>query len=313
MLELARARLGPGVGREELVMKIRKLGKEMTMSAFLVLLLAAACFAGAPKKHVSIAVFPCTDAVMSFKKFHLLISYLQKETGLDVSLSVPGNYAEFERAVRNGDIDFALQDPHIYVRLAGLYDKGALVRALTREGAATQSGVVIARKDSGIGKLADLKGKTVMFGPRLSAARWLAAKSLFEENGLDIDRDFKAYTNGRCCEDIAFSVYLGAVDAGVVCDHFLGEHSKKQKALGLEAKQIAVVCKTRPVPTRIFAARQKLGDDIVARVNRALLGLDKNRPAHAEILFRAELGGFKKSKDDDYESMRRLLGQKMSE
>ena len=225
-------------------MKIRKFSKEMTMSAFLVLLLAAACFAVAPKKHVSIAVFPCTDAVMSFKKFHLLVSYLQEETGLDVSLSIPRNYAEFERAVRNGDIDFAFQDPHIYVRLAGLYDRGALVRALSRKGAATQAGVVIARKDSGIGTLADLKGKTVMFGPRLSAARWLAAKSLFEENGLDIDRDFKAYSNGRCCEDIAFSVYLGAVDAGVVCDHFLGEHSKKQKALGLEAKQIAVVCKT---------------------------------------------------------------------
>jgi hypothetical protein len=27
-------------------------------------------------------------------------------------------------------------------------------------------------------------------------------------------------------------------------------------------------------------------------------------------LFRAELGGFQKSKDDDYDSMRRLVGQK---
>mgnify|MGYP001820920917 FL=1 len=170
--------------------------------------------------------------------------------------------------------------------------------------------MVIARTDSSIGTLEDLKGKTVMFGPKLSAARWLAAKSLFEENGIDIDKDFKAYTNGRCCEDIAFSVYLKAVDAGVVCDHFLGEHSKKQKELGVEAKQIAVVCKTKPVPTRIFAARQKLGEDILTRINRALLGLDKNKSAHAEILVRAELGGFQNSKDDDYDSMRRLVGKK---
>ena len=294
-------------------MKIRKFGQGVALSVLFVLLLAAACFAAALKKQVNIAVFPCTDAVMSFKKFHLLVSYLQEETGLDIRLKVPGNYAEFERAVRNGDIDFAFQDPHIYVRLAGLYDRGALVRALTREGAASQTGVVIARKDSGIGKLADLKGKTVMFGPRLSAARWLAAKSLFEQNGLNIDKDFKAYSNGRCCEDVAFSVYLKAVDAGVVCDHFLGEHSKKQKALGLEAKKIDVVCKTKPVPTRIFAARRGLGADIVARVNRALLGLDKNSPAHAEILSRAELGGFQNSRDDDYEGMKRLLGGKKME
>ena len=294
-------------------MKIIKLGNETARGALFALLLAAACFAAAPKNQVNIAVFPCTDATMNLKKFHLLVNYLEEETGLDIRLKVPGDYAQFERAVRNGDIDFAFQDPNIYVRLAGLYDRGALVRALTREGAATQAGVVIARKDGAIGKLSDLKGRTVMFGPRLSAARWLAAKLLFEENGMDIDRDFKAYSNGRCCEDIAFSVYLGAVDAGVVCDHFLGEHSKKQRELGVDPQQIAVVGKTRPVPTRIFAARQGLGSDIIARVNWALLGLDKNSPAHAEILSRAELGGFQASRDDDYEGIRRLLGRKKTE
>ena len=55
-----------------------------------------------------------------------------------------------------------------------------------------------------------------MFGPKLSAARWVAAKALFEENGMNIDKDLKAYSNGKCCEDVAFNVYLKAVDAGVV-------------------------------------------------------------------------------------------------
>ena len=294
-------------------MKIRKFSKGVTMSAFFVFLLVVTSSAVVPKKHVNIAIFPCTDAVMSLKKFHLLVIYLEEETGFDISLKVPGDYAEFERAVRNGDIDFAFQDPHMYVRLAGLYDKGALIRALTRDGRTTQAGVVIVRKDSSIGTVADLKGKTIMFGPKLSAARWLAAKSLFEESGIDIDRDFKSYTNGRCCDDIAFSVYLKAVDAGVVCDHFLGAHSKKQKALGVEAKQIIVVCKTKPVPTRIFAARQELSHDMLTRVYQALLRLDNNKPAHTEILSRAELGGFQKSKDDDYDSIRRLLGRKKTE
>ena len=291
-------------------MKIRKFGKGVTMSALFVVLLVVASSAGAPKDHVNIAIFPCTDPVMSLRKFHLLVTYLEEETGFDISLKVPEDYAEFEKAMRTGDIDFAFQDPHMYVRLAGLYDKGALIRSLTREGTTTQAGVVIARKDSSIGRLADLKGKTVMFGPKLSAARWVAAKSLFEENGIDIDKDFKAYSNGRCCEDIAFSVYLKAVDAGVVCDHFLREHSKKQKALGVKAEEIMVVCKTKPVPTRIFAARHALSDDTVSRVNRALLRLDNNKPTHSEILSRAELGGFQKSKDDDYDSIRKLLGRK---
>ena len=294
-------------------MKMKKLSKGVMLGALFVLLLVVVSSAGAPKKQVTIAIFPCTDPVMSLKKFHLLVTYLEGETGLDISLRVPVDYAEFEREVRNGDIDFAFQDPHIYVRLAGLYHRGALVRALTREGAYTQTGVVIARKDSNIGTLEDLKGKTVMFGPKLSAARWMAAKSLFEENGIDIDRDFKAYTNGRCCEDIAFSVYLKAVDAGVVCDHFLGTHSKKQKDLGLEAAEIVVVCKTGPVPTRIFAARRELSQEMVTTVNQALFRLDHNKPAHTEILSSAEVGGFQKSKDDEYDSIRRLLGRNKTE
>lgn len=291
-------------------MKIRKFCKEVTTSALFALLVVVASSAGAPQRQINIAIFPCTDPVMSLKKFHPLVTYLEEETGFEISLKVPGDYTEFEKAVRKGDIDFAFQDPHMYVRLAGLYNRGALIRALTREGTNMQAGVVIARKDSSIGTLADLKGKTVMFGPKQSAARWVAAKSLFEENGIDIDKDFKAYSNGRYCEDIAFSVYLKAVDAGVVCDHFLDKHSRKQQALGLEAKEITVICKTKPVPTRIFAARQGLSDDIVIRVNRALLRLDNNKPAHTEILYPAELGGFQKSKDDDCDSMRKLLGRK---
>jgi len=152
-----------------------------------------------------------------------------------------------------------------------------------------------------------------MFGPKLSAAKWVAAKSLFEENGINIDKDLKAYSNGGCCEDIAFNVYLKAVDAGVVCDHFLEEHSKKQQELGVEAEEINVICRTKSVPTRVFSARQEINNDIITKVNQALLRLDNNKPAHKKILYRAELGGFLKSKDEDYNGIRMLIGAKTVE
>ena len=161
-----------------------------------------------------------------------MVTYLKEKTGFDIKLVVPRDTTELERSIKNGDIEFAFLDPHMYVRLVHLYDKSTLIRSLTREGATSQSGVVIARKDSGIEKLKDLMGKTVTFGPKLSAARWVAAKSLFEENGINIDKDLKSYSNGGCCEDVALNVYLKAVDAGVVCDHFLGEHEERQQEHG---------------------------------------------------------------------------------
>ena len=269
--------------------------------------------ANGTRKRITIGILPCTDAVMTFKMFYPLITYIEQETGFDIKMAIPRNFTEFERDIKNGDIDFVLQDPHTYVRLAGLYDKKAIIRALNPDGTATQSAVVIARKDSGMNKLEDIRGKNVMFGPRLSAHKWLAAKLLFEENGINIDKDLKAYSNGGCCEGIAFNVYLKVVDAGVVCDHFLEEHSGKQRELGVDAKEVIVVCRTKSVPTRVFAARREINNDIIARINEALLRLDNNKPAHKKILYRAELGGFQKSKDEDYNGIRMLIGAKTVE
>ena len=294
-------------------MMVKRVSNKLIIGMLFMCLSVVAGYADETKKRITIAVFPCPDAVMSLKKFHPLIAYIKQETGFDLRLVVPKDSAEFERAIKKGDIDFAFQDPHIYVKLAELYDKDALIGALTRKGSTSQSGVVIARKGSDINKLEDLKGRVIIFGPKLSAARWVAAKLLFEENGINIDKDLKAYSNGGCCEDVAFSIYLKAVDAGVVCDHFLEEHLKKTQELGVDAKQLIVICRTRSVPQRVLAASKKTTNDIVAKVNQALLRLDRGKPAHAKILYRAELGGFQKSKDEDYDGIRILIGAKTAE
>ena len=263
-------------------------------------------FAQETGKPLRIAILPCNNIEITFKKFYTLLKYLQQETGLALKLEVPHNFAEFASSVRNGEIDFALQDPHTYIMLARFFNQGELLKTLNTEGGHTQAGVVVVRQDSHLKKLTDLKGKMVMFGPKASATKWVAAKWLFAENGLDIDKELKGYVNGGCCEDIAFSVYLKSVDAGVVCDHFLAEHQEKQKELGVKAAQLTVIGRTKDMPTRVFVARRGLDPNIVHKVNQALRKLDRNKPEHAKILFRGELGGFQKAKDREYDGLRKI-------
>ena len=291
-------------------MVLKRLDKEVILVSLLVVLLGGTSDAQVQRNQIRMDILPCSDVVMSFKKFHPLISYLKQQTGFDIETAVPKDFAEMEWALKNGDIDFALQDPHTYVSLAKSYNRGSLLRTLTKDGKTSQYGLIIARKGSGINHVRDLRGKTVMFGPKLSSTKWIAAKEMFKENGINIDKDLKAYSNGGCCEDIAFNVYLKAVDAGVVCDHFLEEHSDKQKELGINVKQLIVIGRTGPVPTKIFAARRELNTGIVAKINQMLLNLDRNLPAHAEILHSAELGGFQKARDKDYDGIRTVVGAK---
>jgi phosphonate transport system substrate-binding protein len=270
-------------------------------------------FAEEPHKYIKIAVLPCSNIEVTFKKFYPLITYLKNETGIDVRLLVPANFEEFRSGLENGEIDFALLDPHILLKLYGLFNHHEILRTLTMEGETTQTGVVIVSKDSNIKKLSDLKGKTVMFGAESSTPKWVAAKLLFKGNGLNIDTDLKGYSHGGCCEDIAFSVFLKAVDAGVVCDHFLTEHAEKQKDLGVKASQLMVISRTRPVPTRIFAARKGVEKEITAALNQALLRLDKRKPESARILNRGEIGGFQRARIEDYEPMRALMQDRKAE
>ena len=279
----------------------------------LVCILVIGSSAIAAEKQLTIAVLPCSDIIRTFNKFNPLVTYIKQQTGIDMRLVISKNSSEFESAMKNGNIDFAFFDPYTYIRFASLFNKGSILSSLNTEGIPSQQGVVIVRKGSNIKKLGDLRGKTVMFGPKLSATKWLAARVLFEENGINIDKDLRSYSNAGCCEDIAFNVSLKEVDAGVVCDHFLWEHSEKQKELGIDVKQVVVISRTKAVPTRVFVSRKDLRNDIVNKVNQALLKLDRKNPEHIKVLYPAELGGFQRTKDEEYDSLRKLKGTKYLE
>lgn len=285
--------------------------KWIMLSVLIMSLLMSSPGSGAAKEEITIAILPCFDIVMAFQKFHPLITYLEEQTGLEIKMMVQTNFSEFELAIRNEDIDFVLQDPHTYVRLAGLYNKDSLLRTLTAEGATSRRGVIIARKDSGIKEIGDLREKTIMFGPKQSIAKWVAARILLEENAINIDENLRAYKNGECCDDIAFNVYLRAVDAGAVCKHFIsGDHAESQKKLGIDMNEMVVIGETSLVPTKVFAARKAVSGDIVTKLLDAMLGIDMEDPAQADILLHAELGGFERIKDEDYDEIRELIGMK---
>jgi len=292
------------------MMSNRCIKSSMIISLLFLCLPILSSYADQSKQRFKLAILPCNTVEITFKKFHPLVNHLQQITGFDIDIVVPTDAAEFERAIKNSTIDCALQDPHLYLQYANVYNKRMLLRAVNLDGTIIQSGVVIVRSDSTIRNMKDLKGKSVMFGPTLSAPKWIAARWLFEERDINIDKDLKAYSNGKSCEDIAFNVYLKAVDAGVVCDHSLKGNLDEYQELGMDIKQLHAIAETKPVPTRIFAARQELNNDVVSKLYQALLSLNINNPEQAHMLNEAELGGFQKSKDEDYDALRIQLGVK---
>ena len=199
----------------------------------------------------------------------------------------------------NGQLDFALQDPHTCRQLSHLFDDASLLQTRALDGTTRQSAVVVVRRDSGLGDPEELRGRTVLFGPRTSSPKWIAAQLFFESRGLRVGRDLKG-VNGGCCEDIAFAVSVRAVDAGVICDHFLRQHGVRQKDLGVDPASLAVIGRTPAFPTRIFAARKGVPAVAITSITRALVRLDPGDPSHAGILASAEMRGFLRTTKTEY-------------
>ena len=94
----------------------KRLNVAIILGSLFISVLACASDSDVAKKRITVAILPCSDIVMTFKKFHPLITYLEQQTGFDIELVVQTDFTEFEWSIRNGDIDFALQDPHTYVK-----------------------------------------------------------------------------------------------------------------------------------------------------------------------------------------------------
>jgi hypothetical protein len=50
-----------------------------------------------------------------------------------------------------------------------------------------------------------------------------------------------------------------------------------------------------------------VSEEIILMINEVLLKLDKKKSSHTALLYPAELGGFEKAKDEDFNGMRMLL------
>lgn len=274
------------------------------------LLLGVFCFfhffsaisCGEEAKTVKIAILPCTDVVKTFERFKPLTAYLEGETGLKVEAIFPNNEEDLLRIFRKRNADFIFYSPFGFSNIEDIIDQQSLLKSLGPDGKDYEIGYIVVRKDSGLKTIQDLKGKSVFFGMECSANRWMSAKKKFLENGIDIDKDLESYTDGGCCSDISFNIFLKAGDAGVVCQHYFEE----QKRLGaIHIQALAVIGETRPAPNRIFAAHKDTPRAIIDQIQRALSAIDRALPKYQNLITITEIGGFVKAAPNEYQALDR--------
>ncbi len=223
-------------------------------------------------------------------------------SGIPVRVTVASDYAAVIEALRNGTADLAFVHPVGYV-LASREAKAVIVARNLWHGKSTFTSRIFVRRDSGLTRLEDLRGRTMAFVDPASSSGYIYPMVLLIQRGLVQNRDPKTFFREV--------VFAGAHDAGMralLNGHVDALASFDQApaqylADPAERDRVAWVAETPPIPEAGIAARPGLPPDVVARVREALLQV--RGPDHAGLLKRLyDIDGFEPADDRDYDPVR---------
>ena len=253
---------------------------------------------GSAYAETKIALLPRLPEAQMKKMFEPLAQYLEQKTGDKVTLVVPADFATFKQIVTSGQVDYAFSNPLVYVQLKKDGVAGdPLVVASEKDSGTEFRGIVIARKDSPIAKLDQLKKKKLVFVDQDSAGGYIVQLLMLQKAGLKKDTDYTILPFAKKHSEVVKAVLEGKADAGGI------RQGDLEKIKGIDTSKIKTIATSEPIPNwPLYPTKSAKGDP--SKVRAALLALAPDNNLSLNIVGPAGLRGFVTANDQQFESMR---------
>lgn len=146
----------------------------------------AALPAWAAEPGLKLAFIPQENPEKLLGDIDLITGWLSDQMGVPVTGFVTFDHAAAVEALRNGDADISFMGALPFVLAEDQIGAVPLLSEVYR-GQPSYAGRVFVRRDSGIGSLADLKGRDIAFADPVSESGYLYPLDLFVREGLIAD------------------------------------------------------------------------------------------------------------------------------
>lgn len=220
---------------------------------------------------LTIGLIPSEDAHAMIESSKQVLDNLEKQLGMPVEPFVATDYNGIIEALRSGKLDVAYLGPFSYVLAASVADVEAFSVAVTKKtGQSAYHSMILARKDSGIKDLADLKGRTFAFVDPSSASGHLFPKAGLEKAGYDPEKLFSRVIFSGSHDASILAVANGKVDAAAVADRILASAVAKGV---VKQDDFQVVWTSQPIPESPMVWRKALDPEVKKKVAAALASM----------------------------------------
>lgn len=228
----------------------------------------------APQDKLTLAFIPQENPEKLLDDISVIRDYLSEEMGMEVDGYVTLDHAAAVEALRNGTADISFMGALPYV-LAHHHIGAQVVLAEVYRGSPTYRARVFVRRDSGITKLADLRGKSIAFADPISESGYLYPLDLFAEAGF--------LAPGDDPQSFFSSVYFAggyqqAIQA--VANGYVDAAGSSQFAELLltpdQLLEVTWIAESDLIPSHAVIARGDLDASVVAAFKRAMLKLNED-------------------------------------
>ncbi len=268
---------------------------------------------GSEKNPIKVHFVPSVDSKVIESNSKTFKNYLEKETGYKFEVTIPQSYIAVVEAFGTKRADIAAINTFGYLMAHEKYGVEAKMTVL-RNGQSTYQAMFVAKTDSKIKTIEDLKGKKIAYVDPASASGYILPLKLLKDKNIEPKETIFALKH----DNVISMVYQGQVDAGAA--FFSPPHTNDKGEVEIEdarrlvktqypdvEKKISIIGMSEAIPNDPFVFRKEMSEEIKNKVVDAMLKFiqtDEGKAAFKAIYSVTEL---KKATDSDYDVVRAML------
>lgn len=251
---------------------------------------------------IKMGVFPRRPVAATSKMFKPLAKKLSRELGEPVKVIVAKNFKAFWKGVKAKQYDIVHYNQYHY--LLSHKGQGYKVIAVNEErGSNTIAGALSVRTDSGINRVADLKGKTILFGGGKKAmGSYIAPTAILKKAGLQAGKDYTVKFS-RNPPSAIIGVYNKAADAAGSGNVILKVKGVRKK---IDALKMKIIAESKSFIHLAWAVKGNMPDAKASKI-QAVMTMLKGSAEGKAILKSARVTNFHKASDGDFGKVRELV------
>ena len=230
---------------------------------------------------------------------------LHDRTGLYFSTIVATEYAGVIEALASDppEAHMASLATFAYVLAA---DRGVAEAALVsvRYGTPTYNGQIIARADSGISKITDLKGKTFARVDPLSTSGWIIPMLTMKAAGINPETDLEQIVDAGSHDSVAAAVYNGDVDAGAT---YVDARTRIEEDHPDVMEKVVVIEVTTDIPNDGVQFHPGIPQELREKIVNALLEIANTEEGKNALKTAYQWTALERHDDTFYDPFRQVL------